>query len=368
MTGDVAGANAIVKGGGGAEWLWATGRRKEAFTKLAREVEGLTNRDLQGRSYAVLAIWSMLLQDRDTAARMAERAVALATPANGATVALARFVTLPQASPAEWLSRSQQQFPNAPANSIGDRALSYALLLNGQFDAAAPLLKRLEEHNPLPSDRQHRYRTCVGAHRNRQLQGRGAAAPPESRAPRERDGSVLRPVLSAAVPAPRDRRREGGQSGRGTGESPNLRGAGRDINGAARHPHPPFRTIARKLREKVRASSTWLSYDLDPHNACFPRRPSTATVDGPRRSTSPPPLSRRRGRALRGSGPSRHGSGRPERIAAEQPDPHLRPASIRASTPWKTLVTGWMDITSTFTCRAGRKQKSSDDSASRWSF
>jgi tetratricopeptide (TPR) repeat protein len=153
MTGNVAGANAIAKDKGGAEWMWATGRRKEAFAALTAEVEGLTNRDAQGRGYSELAVWSMLLDDRDTAARMAEKAVASATPANSALVALARFVTLPPALPAEWASRAQQQFPNAGVNSIGDRALSYALLLNRHFEAAAPILKRSEEQNPLETDR-----------------------------------------------------------------------------------------------------------------------------------------------------------------------------------------------------------------------
>ena len=40
MTGDVAAADGLLKGRGGAEWLWATGRRKEAYAKLASEVEG----------------------------------------------------------------------------------------------------------------------------------------------------------------------------------------------------------------------------------------------------------------------------------------------------------------------------------------
>jgi tetratricopeptide (TPR) repeat protein len=153
MSGDVAGTDAILKGGGGAEWLWATGRRKEAYQKLAAQVENLANRDLQGRVYAQLAIWSMLLQDRDTAARMSERAVAAATPSNGATVAVARFITLPPVSPAEWSTRAQQSFPNAPPNSIRDVALSYALLLNRHFEAAATILQQLEEQTAPGPDR-----------------------------------------------------------------------------------------------------------------------------------------------------------------------------------------------------------------------
>ena len=69
MTGDVAGADSIAKQGSGelassAEWLWVSGRRKEAYTKLAAQAPGLANRDLQARAYAHLAVWALLLNDR----------------------------------------------------------------------------------------------------------------------------------------------------------------------------------------------------------------------------------------------------------------------------------------------------------------
>ncbi len=148
MTGDTAGANAIMKGAGGAEWLWATGRRKEAFAKLAAEVTGMTSREQQGHAFAELAMWSMLSGDRETAMRMGEKAAALTTQANAPAVAVARFTTLPPASPAEWSARARQFFPNAPPNSIREIALAYALLLNREFGAAAQVLKQLEERNP----------------------------------------------------------------------------------------------------------------------------------------------------------------------------------------------------------------------------
>ena len=153
MTGDVAGANAIMKGTGGADWLWITGQRKEAYSRLAGEAAGMSNRDLQGRAYSDLAVWSMLLGNRDDAAAMAAKATALATPANGVAVALARFISLPPASPAEWSTRAQQLFPNAPPNSIKDVALASALLLNRHFEAAAVILKQLEDHTPTTPDR-----------------------------------------------------------------------------------------------------------------------------------------------------------------------------------------------------------------------
>jgi hypothetical protein len=110
------------------------------------------NRDLQARAYAELAVWSMLLEDREAAARMAEKAAGLVTAPN-ALVIVARFVTLPPGSPAEWSSRAQQLFPNAQPNSIRDVALSCALLLNRHFEAAAAVLKPLEEHTPPGTER-----------------------------------------------------------------------------------------------------------------------------------------------------------------------------------------------------------------------
>src|SRR5436305_1385645 len=94
----------------------------------------------------------MRLGDRDAAARMAQKAAGLGAPPN-ALVTVARFVTLPPACPAEWTSRANQMFPNAPPNSIRDIALSDALMLNGNIAAAAPILKQLEEQTAPGADR-----------------------------------------------------------------------------------------------------------------------------------------------------------------------------------------------------------------------
>lgn len=157
MTGDVAGATAIAKQGSGilagsAEWLWLTGQHKEAFAKLSTDAPRLP-RDAQGRAYTQLTLWAMAQGDRDVAARMAQQAVAASTPATGAMVAVARFVAQPKASATEWSARAAQMFPNAPAGSVKDYALAYALLLDGQFGAAVPLLTEIEAKQPPTGDR-----------------------------------------------------------------------------------------------------------------------------------------------------------------------------------------------------------------------
>jgi Flp pilus assembly protein TadD len=157
MTGDVAGADAVAKKSEAlstsADWLWLSGRRAQAFAKLSAEAPGLASRDTQARAYSQLTIWAMALGDREAAARFSQQAAATATPATGAIVAVARFVALPAASPEEWSSRASQMFPNAPAGSVKDYALAYALLFGGHFAAAVPVLSQLEERTPANGDR-----------------------------------------------------------------------------------------------------------------------------------------------------------------------------------------------------------------------
>ena len=143
MTGDVAGADSVAKQGSGelassAEWLWVSGRRQEAYTKLAGQAPGLTNRDLQARAYAHLSVWALLLNNRGAATEMAQKAAMAGAPSMAGAVTAVRFVTLPPAAPAEWSARAAQAFPNAAPNSLKDYALAYALLMNGHFAGRGP--------------------------------------------------------------------------------------------------------------------------------------------------------------------------------------------------------------------------------------
>jgi tetratricopeptide (TPR) repeat protein len=157
MTGDLAGAESIAKQGSGEmasrpEWLWISGRRKEAYEALATKAPRLTG-DALAMANINLAIWAALLNDRASAARIAQQAAGVATQATAANFMLAKFLTLPPASATEWAVRADQVFPNAPPNSLKDLALADALLLNGHFAAAIPLLKQLEAVTPASGDR-----------------------------------------------------------------------------------------------------------------------------------------------------------------------------------------------------------------------
>jgi Flp pilus assembly protein TadD len=157
MTGDVAGADGVLKQGAEAlasspEWLWLGGRRSQAFAVLAAHAPKLPQ-EAQSRAYTHLAIWALLLGDRANAARAAQQAAATATQATAVFAAVARFVTQPSTVPAEWSARAAQMFPNAPPNSIKDFALAYALLLDRHFEAAIPIFSALDAHTPANGDR-----------------------------------------------------------------------------------------------------------------------------------------------------------------------------------------------------------------------
>jgi len=148
MTGDVPGADALFHQYTGAaahqaEWLWISGRRKQAYEMLAAQAPGLPSRDAQSVAHAELAIWAILQSNAAGAAAEAQKAVELMTPASATGVALARFLASPPLSPEDWQARAQQFFPDsANAAAMRDVALGYAFLLTRQFPAALPFLRR----------------------------------------------------------------------------------------------------------------------------------------------------------------------------------------------------------------------------------
>ena len=160
MTGDIAGADGLARqyldaraaehdpalDYRKAEWLWASGRRKEAGAQMeafARAAQNGPAREMAARAYATLALWKLVLGDRAEAGRMAQQAAANAGPSSAEIVALARFLTSPPASPAEWTARAAQSFAGPARNSVRDTALAYALLVAKEFEPASQVLKRI---------------------------------------------------------------------------------------------------------------------------------------------------------------------------------------------------------------------------------
>ena len=92
---------------------------------------------------AEMALWNLMMGNREAAAALAEKSLAMKTPAATLTAAVARFLAQPAASPEEWAARADRLAPNPAQATIRNTALAYALLLAKQYQAAAPVLEQL---------------------------------------------------------------------------------------------------------------------------------------------------------------------------------------------------------------------------------
>jgi tetratricopeptide (TPR) repeat protein len=162
FTGDTAGANALserylkaradakdqVVDYRRAQWTWISGRRKAAAQQMgafALSAEKGPLRDMASRAYAELATWSMMLGDRENAARLAQQSLALAGQGSAGNAIIARFFSQPPASSSEWTVRAEQQFPGPQQTALKNFALAHALLLDKHFQAAQLLFREMWE-------------------------------------------------------------------------------------------------------------------------------------------------------------------------------------------------------------------------------
>jgi tetratricopeptide (TPR) repeat protein len=129
-----------------AQWQWISGRRKAGFSEMQAFAQNAENGGIRGaasEAYSQLAIWSVALGDRATAARLAQKAAALATPPTANLAGLAGFLAQPSASPAEWESRAAQVFPATVPDEQRKLAIAYALVAGKEFAAAVQVLEPL---------------------------------------------------------------------------------------------------------------------------------------------------------------------------------------------------------------------------------
>jgi tetratricopeptide (TPR) repeat protein len=127
-----------------AVWAWSTGRRKQAYQELAAfaaSTESGPLHELASQAYSQLAIWAVTSGDRSDAAKLAGKAVMLAGPGTAGLAAAVRFLGQPSASAADWAARAEQSFPQPALKGLKETALTYALLADQQYQAAADLLK-----------------------------------------------------------------------------------------------------------------------------------------------------------------------------------------------------------------------------------
>jgi tetratricopeptide (TPR) repeat protein len=129
-----------------ADWLWLTGRRQEAVRALetfaARHETGAA-RDLAAGVLSHLGIWKLELGDAAAARAHAERAAAMASPANTGLPAAVRFLAEPPAAASEWKARAERAFAFPAGTEVKQLALAAALLRSGEFAEATPVMRDL---------------------------------------------------------------------------------------------------------------------------------------------------------------------------------------------------------------------------------
>ena len=160
MTGDGAGADALAQqyfanreaahdpltGYRKAQWAWISGRRKAACQQMEQLVHAAGSgpeRAVAVHGYAELAVWTLMLGNREAASEIARQGSELAKPAATVQVALARFLTQPPASAAEWQARAKVLVPDPAQSAIGNMALADALLIAKEYSAALPVLRTM---------------------------------------------------------------------------------------------------------------------------------------------------------------------------------------------------------------------------------
>jgi tetratricopeptide (TPR) repeat protein len=124
------------------EWQWIGGRRKAAYQQMEK-LAARPQREVAAHATAEMALWGLMMGNREAAAALAEKSLAMAVPTSAVTATVARFLAQPAASPAEWAARAERLAPNPAQATIRNTALAYALLLSKQYQAAAPVLEQL---------------------------------------------------------------------------------------------------------------------------------------------------------------------------------------------------------------------------------
>jgi hypothetical protein len=81
------------------------------------------------------------LGDRSDAATMAAKAVMLAGPGTAGLASAVRFLSQPSVSAADWVARAEHSFPQPALKELKETALTYALLADQHYQAAAGLLR-----------------------------------------------------------------------------------------------------------------------------------------------------------------------------------------------------------------------------------
>ncbi len=124
-----------------AQWLYMTGRRKQAVSGLD---SGLASAPANVRSYAEaqLAIWALDAGDRGRAGELSAAAAHDASNQQlAALAAVCRFIAERRAGASDWAVAAERAFSDANAAGLKQTALAYGLLYAREFGPAAQVLK-----------------------------------------------------------------------------------------------------------------------------------------------------------------------------------------------------------------------------------
>lgn len=139
-----------------AQWLYLTGRRKEAMA-ATQSVGNAEQGDLSAYASAQMVFWSLAAGDRAGAQTYASRVSATAVnPSLRNLAALCRFISVSRGSAGDWNMAVSTAFPDQATASMRGPALAYALLYSKDFNDAAAVLRSVYEQTPPTDDGQIR--------------------------------------------------------------------------------------------------------------------------------------------------------------------------------------------------------------------
>jgi predicted Zn-dependent protease len=126
-----------------ADWLYRTGREKEARALLADSLKKEIQRPPTYRPTvsAEFALWDLLAGDRAAAAKDLAEGNGMPGMTSGDIVV--RFSALPSATPSEWETRSAKYMAIPQLAALRNSALGYALILDGKKEAATPVWEEI---------------------------------------------------------------------------------------------------------------------------------------------------------------------------------------------------------------------------------
>lgn len=138
-----------------ARWLFSTGRRREAFSKLEHLIVASADEpNLAAAATEHQAFWTLLTGDGEAAAEIAKSGLAQATaPQVRGAIQFQSFLAMNRESLEDWEQLANEWFPHPQEAGLRKRGVATALLLSGLFgEAAGPLRELVDSSRAFTED------------------------------------------------------------------------------------------------------------------------------------------------------------------------------------------------------------------------